>query len=349
MRCAGLVLLLILAAEACPAEKQCPQPLWTVDLATKYSFRPLPAFKHGWGPPPEMWDRQRGVVFISEEVLAVYQVLASNDVPPLGHRDPSGGGGRFVLLALFLDAKNGEEVRTLRLVTSGSDFSGVYPTHDGNFLVRTGRLLRLYSPAFQEIASRSIPPSPAENMSWLVSVVASGRRVYVEFGSGYGLQSHLWDADTLESIWDSPPGNTSDSGSQGSDYSFEDISCPGESGRIPGQMFVYNNPKPCKKLKLLSADGHLFWEVPVRDKVHSLLYNDRLLAVEIHRHRPDPFDLGIQSKPLRIALYDLATKSEKCSTRIAVPVSGWRSMFYALSPTGALAVIQGTKLSLYQP
>ncbi len=109
--------------------------------------------------------------------------------------------------------------------------------------------------------------------------------------------------------------------------------------------------KGCKQVRLFLPDGNLFSSIRVRDEVHSLLFNDKLLAVEVHRHQADPFDLGVQSKPLRVTIYDLATKSENCSIRTAKAVSdawGW-SMFYALSPAGTVAVIQGNTLSLYQP
>ncbi len=68
-----------------------------------------------------------------------------------------------------------------------------------------------------------------------------------------------------------------------------------------------------------------------------------LLAANIHRYRADPFDLGIGSKPLRITLYDLAIKSEKCSIGIR------HDAFYAVSPEETVAVTQGNVLSLYRP
>ncbi len=157
----------------------------------------------------------------------------------------------------------------------------------------------------------------------------------------------MLDADTLEIMSDrQASGASSDAPPDAGDVFEMGIGCPREFGKLRGRLSL---GRGCKELKLFSPDGDLFWDVPIWHEAQTLLYNGRLLAVEIHRHRPDPFDLGIQSKPLRIALYDLARKSEKCSIRITEAVSGPRSMFYALSPAGGLAVIQGTKLSLYQP
>lgn len=274
---------------------------------------------------------------------------------------------------VFLDSQTGKELRTLRLVTSGSDFSGVYPTHDGRFLVRTGQVLRLYSPSFDELASRSIAELPAKD-TWVLQVLPSGRHVYAESWAGKRVATVL-DADTLETVANLRPSDvalwpqvtrlfpdlagslpqpgffTPEGNWQTVDLHSKRASCVFWTVVHPTNITQrLGGGRGCEQLKLFSSDGRLFWNVPVRNEAHSLLYDSRLLAVEIHRHLPDPFDTGVSSKPLRISVYDLATKSEKCSIPIIGPVSDWwSSMFYDVSAAGTVAVIQGNTLSFYQP
>ncbi len=83
-----------------------------------------------------------------------------------------------------------------------------------------------------------------------------------------------------------------------------------------------------------------------------MFYSDRLLVAEIIHVPRVKFDTTPPFQPRWLTVYDLATKSEKCSIRLRhkYPIFHSNSaVLYALSPTGSLAVIQGTKLSLYQP
>lgn len=358
MRRACLVLVLMFAVEATAAQKPCPQPVWTVDLAAKYGFRPFERFKGGWGHAgwPEGWKTQRGMAFISSEVLAVYQIVVSTELAPRGHRDESGGGGKYILQVVFFETKRGAEIRTLRLITSGSDLSAVYPTREGKFLVRTGLTLRLFSSDFEEVTSRTLPQLPPGHV-WGVRVSPSGSHllastVVPSADTVWGVKhiELVLDANTLaETTHQAGPSEVLGAGSSGSGRTKLDRPPP-TTERVTEQLIAqYDN----KQLQLFLLDGRLFWDVPMRNEVWSVVGQGLLLAAEIHRHRPDPFDLGIQSKPLRIALYDLATKSEVCSIRTPEAVSsmefGGRSRFYDLSPAGTLAVIQGTTLSFYRP
>lgn len=205
MRRACLVIALLLAVEAAAAQKPCPQPIWTVDLAAQYGIRPFITFWSGWGHVPIEVRLDEGASFISPRILAVYQVGMSDRLLPRGQRGGSSGGGKYVLQVVFLDTKQGKEVKTLRLITGISDDSGVYPTHDGRFLVKTEGMLRLYSSTFQEIASRPQPLSRAfTHEGWTIFVSPSGRLIIEEYDA-YTRESSehrrkLVDADTLETI-----------------------------------------------------------------------------------------------------------------------------------------------------
>ncbi|MFQ5875688.1 MAG: hypothetical protein ACE5JL_18070 [Dehalococcoidia bacterium] len=308
----------------------------------------------------------KGVVFISPWILAVYQVVISNQLVPRGERDESGAGGKYILHVVLLDTKRGEEVQTLRFITGASDLSGVYPTHDGRFLVKTQGMLRLYSTTFEEIASRPLPLSEtASGLGWILSVSPSGKLVYAK--QSFRTKHYLFDADTLETIPNPRP----------SDVAFwpearyllpELVPFPPRAGVFTpqGNWMALNldskdsscirwgfvgigwqdfGGRGCKHLKLFSADGRLFWDVPVHHEVGSFILSGSLLVAKSFQSPWDPFDLLPPPKRIRVVVYDLATKSEKCSIRI----TDRRSNLYALSPAGTVAVIQGNVLSLYRP
>lgn len=160
------------------------------------------------------WSSQQGVVFITPEKIAVYQVSKRPRSAKLGARDTSGGAGNFFLDVKVFDAHDGHLVDSLRLPTNAA-FSKVVPTRDGNFIVRTGEVLSLYSLDFQRLASRDLPlkrSAPIEE--WEVNVDRSGQFVVLahqtmflrERSNGEGdinwgkssAELEILDADTLK-------------------------------------------------------------------------------------------------------------------------------------------------------
>jgi hypothetical protein len=366
MRSAWFSVAFLMACGASAHQKPCSAPVWTVDLAAKYHLRFFGEVKHPRNAPPLPWMASQGVLFMAPDVLAIYQVLESNESSPPEPRDASGGGGRYVLQIVFLNSATGNEVHTLRLTTTSSDVSGVYPTHDGGFLVETGQLLRLYSPTFQEVASRSLPTSPyGKRESWRVSVIPPGRRIYIAAAEHY-----LLDSDTLETIWHPNPSDVAFwaegrrffpelKGSDAGVFNPEgqqvplDLSSNSRSRVLWTFLDVPHHDSggwDPKELRVFASSGQVVWVVKVHDKFDSFSSNGSLLAAAIYRHRANPFDLDLAPKPIRIGIYDLPEKLERCSIRITIPVSGWwDTRFYDLSSAGTVAVLQGNLLSLYQP
>jgi hypothetical protein len=122
--------LLLASADISP-QKPCPALLWTVDLVSKYHLEPFVVPKHPRNATPPVWQTQRGITFTSPERLVIYEVVESKSLIQLAPRDVSGGGGKFTLRALFLDARDGNEVQQLTRSASALDYSQIYPTHDG--------------------------------------------------------------------------------------------------------------------------------------------------------------------------------------------------------------------------
>jgi hypothetical protein len=351
---ACFVLILAVSLGAGGGHRPCPQPLWAVDLTSKYQFRTFGLAKHPRNQLAPNWTNQQGIEFISPQVLVVYQVSEADNPPPMSRKDESGGSGRYLLQVSFLDVTQGNELKALRLVTDGWSPSRVFPTHDGKSLVRTGETIRSLSATFDEIAIAHLPHSNTANHQWSeVSISPSGTLVYVNYSASYDSQlargrAEL-DADSLDPVEEVPHGDLPlGKGRPGFTFVPKVSSCPSRLASITPEVFVGYG---CKELKLFSRDGHLLWDIPMHDEVVSVRGGGELLAASIQRYRLDPLDIGFGPEPLRVDVYDLATKSEKCSrpSRVKSLPERWPTMSYALSASGAVAVIQGNILSVYQP
>lgn len=162
------------------------------------------------------WSSQQGVVFLTPEEIAVYQVNKRHRSARLGARDTSGGAGNFFLDVKIFDVHDGHLLNSLQLPTSAA-FSKVAPTRDGKFIVRTGEMICLYSSGFQQLASRDLPikrSAPLEE--WEVNVDHSGHFVVLahqtlflrersagEGDTNWGKSSaeiEILDADTFKTV-----------------------------------------------------------------------------------------------------------------------------------------------------
>src|SRR5438309_12110171 len=139
------VVALLWVSSAC-AWTQSAQPKWKVDLTEKYGFQ---AFDRTIN---FRWTLHQGLLFISPERLLVYQVNHSRGATKLAPRDASGGSGNFILEIKVLNAADGSEIKSLQLPTN-AEFSKVLATHNGQFIIRTGDILYLYSADFTRVAS----------------------------------------------------------------------------------------------------------------------------------------------------------------------------------------------------
>ena len=192
---AGLVALILLALGGDPPA----QPHWTVNLDQKYGYE---SFDRGFS---RNWYSQQGVVFLSDDKLAVFQIIQTPRIT-LGRRNATGGAGNFVLQIEVLDTADGHELKSLRLPTSGL-IGQLVPTHDGMFLVRAGDILYLYSQDFREVASKSLPLDPGQPQRWEIKTSPSGKAVFAarEYLSGLLWENNkdkpatveLLNADTL--------------------------------------------------------------------------------------------------------------------------------------------------------
>ena len=336
-------------------ERLCSQPLWEVDLASTYQFRDFGPKKHPRNQLPPMWTNQQGIEFISPDVLAVYQVSEVNSLEPPKQKEDSGGSGRYVLHVSFLDVTKGHELKTVRLVTEGSGPSRVFPTHDGRYLIRTGETIRSFSAAFEESAAARLPNSKTAGNQWSdVSVSSSGRLIYIKYNASYSSSSQsvrgtaVLDADSLDPKEDLGSADGGRENQRSFAFVAKDSSCRSALVRITAEVSVGYG---CKDLRVFSNDGLLLWDIPMHEQVISVRGSGALLVASLKHYRANPLDLDFGPEPLRLKIYDIATKSEKCAIPARIkPAPGlWPSMPYALSTSGEVALIQGSTLALYKP
>lgn len=360
-----LVLIALLSAVGNGTQRRlCSVPLWTVDLTVKYHLDSLGALKGPIAKRP-MWGGS-GIAFVASDKLVVYEVEEHN-VTNLETRDPSAGGGRFSLRALFLDARNGREIREMEWTTSAAGYSGVDATHDGHFVVKTGEALRSYSSDFKEIAAIQGPNTFA---SWFVLVVPPGRLLFADGGS----KKILVDADTLQIVRNPNPSDVALWPE--ADYYFPELvrsqttqpshltwqqslevankrleeakhhDCTDSSFvGVPKQTVI---PRGCRELDLLTPDRSVWWHLEFHDEVDRLAINGNTLAMQLDRWPWDPLDLGRRAKPIRIAVYDVAERAEECSLDLQELHSS-KTDDFAVSADGLFAVRLGSQLSVYEP
>jgi hypothetical protein len=168
-------------------------------------------------PRDRIWTRQQGVLFLTPERLAIYQVNRTLRLAPLRGRSSSGGGGNFFLLVRIFDTHTGQEIRRMQLLTT-AEYSSIAATHDGRFMVRTGNLVSLFSRNFDLLLSRELPlMKEAEIEYWQVGVTSSGDQIalvhqqrFMDLGAvqagGLPLETkseadvEMLDADTFQTI-----------------------------------------------------------------------------------------------------------------------------------------------------
>jgi hypothetical protein len=212
--------------------------------------------------------------------------------------------------------------------------------------VRAADLLRLYSPKLEVLAFKSLPHSDSEShQTTVISVSPSGKQVFVEYRPS--TIRDVLDADTL-GLLPNPQQSDADAQVYAKAINFvpKDTGCPSGRGRLTPELFVGYG---CKELKVLSYDGRLLWDVPMSEQVVRVLGNETRLVAEIQHHRANPFDLDLAPKLLGLIIYDLLSKTENCRipAQSKAPAGEYPAIFFSLSETGGIAVVQGNELSFY--
>ena len=360
---------------------QTPPPRWTVNLQQQSGLRPFIT------QSDLLWTKQQGVVFLTPNTVAVFQVNEVRVPAQLSKRTTSGGAGSFYLEVRVLDAQDGHQVKSIRLITN-ADYSKVVPTHDGKFIMRLGDEVYLLSADFSPLASRELPlKREAKIEYWQLNVSSSGSEVVLVHDQVFSLpDSHvekegkaqadveILNADTLQttktfsiphylSAWTAADGFlvTFDPAVPAEkrefgylDYQGRWSASPLHGGKCNYNMVAYY-PRSiaaygCGRILLLSPKGEtiFFRNYDVMEIAGLVAGDERYLAVEFDttalKQIPGQNRQIMLLKPKRIETYNLSASKRVLS----IPVKS-DDVYYAVSPRGALAVVDGETIKLYQP
>jgi hypothetical protein len=298
-----------------PTYAQCSQSSWTVDLASGYGF-------HQFGPPtlnrhqrPDRWKTQQGLVSLSPDILAVYQVIETAQLQAAQPRDASGGGGRYTLKIVFLSvSQNGKELRTLSLITDGNTSSELFSTGDGDLIVQTGKLLRQFSDSLTQDGSLALPVTGETiNEQWILARAESDGTILARHDQDTGWHGkysyELFEIDTRNlglRKYEGLPDEAND------------------TVNFPSSVWKKQLPR-----SLLKRNEFFY----------SATRSSHYIAAEVRRDHGE--------KPGDIIVYDVTRAIAVCSVRSA-QMAYPRMMLYAVSSDGALATIQNNKLSVWK-
>jgi hypothetical protein len=379
-----LLIALLVAALSSPARAGDPAaqsavPRWTVNLSEQWGLRPFHIdFRLSW-------SRQQSVVFLSPQRAAVYQVNERSSPADLAGRDVSGGGGNFFLDVRVFDVQDGHAVKAFRMPTN-AELSKILPTHDGKSIVRTGDVMYVLSPNFELLVSRRLPLARVAPLElWQVDVSPSGQEgvlvhqqiftmddPYLRKTGQARTEVEQIDADTLaktRTVTIQRPLHAWSAGDgflvsldparpqQESRFGLLDLAghwtaftvdgdCRYEMSALrPQSIAAYG----CGKVAVLSQKGEKLFsaKVDTRELVGSVDRGGEFLVVEFDREvlKNIP-QLNVEThvpQPLRIEAYELSTGKQL----LTVPVQS-DNVYYAISPQGALAIVDGNVLKLFQ-
>ncbi len=359
---------------------QATQPRWTVDLPQQSGLRPFVT------QLDLLWTKQQGVVFLTPDIVAVFQVNEVQKPARLSKRTASGGAGNFYLEVRVFDARDGHALKSLRLITS-ANFSKVVPTHDGKFIMRLGDIVYLMSSDFSPLASRELRSKrEAPTEYWQVDVSSSGSEVVLVHNQVFSASdSHLeregkaqsdveiLNADTLQttkaftvlhylSAWTAADGFlvTFDPAVplEKREYGFLDYQgqwsvSPVHTSRCNYNMVAFD-PRSiaafgCGQLLLFSPKGETLFsrKYDESELAGSVAGDQRYLAMEFDTMRMREIPSLKRQIPLpsaiRIETYNVSDGKRLLSIKVKND-----DVYYAISPQGALAVVDGTTVKLYQ-
>src|SRR5579864_1024332 len=197
----ALLLCVLLACTTCSAQKNkiksdnasSDHPLWRVDLQSS-------------GYPQKNPDLQRRrnsanfdtISFVSADIIAD-TFITREDIPKLQRREDPDHLRPYKLHAVFLDATTGKVLRTLDWPTDDPN-AGLFPRHDGGFLVLTSDRILSYSEDGTQLKELLLPKIGSDN-SFIggISESPSGKSLVIRFLHSPSLVCFNIRTDTLDS------------------------------------------------------------------------------------------------------------------------------------------------------
>ncbi|MBZ5530954.1 MAG: hypothetical protein LAO20_05950 [Acidobacteriia bacterium] len=300
------------------------------------------------------WKSQQGIAFLSKDLVAVYQL-----------RQSSGDANRFLLNIGIVDAHNGHEGGFLQLPAADRS-AAVMAVQDGKFLARAGDSLYLYSIGRERLATKDLPASnPGQFDEWQVDVTPSGATVVLARQKPLSGEAEieLLESNSLSSIkkftvahldrW-----SASDNFLIAADPAAE----PGEAemgvldfdGHWRRLRTGAESDDPDCRYNMLALERGL---IAAYDCDDLLLVSNSGAVVLSNPSRPGEFIASVAGarsyfaevlvpeetgRPY-IAVHDVTSRAERLHVFLQRG-----NFYYSVSPDGALAVIEGDELKVYE-
>lgn len=318
---------------------QSGKPVWQIDLSSfGYQGRPPAALAHlrqdvlmhfGSG------IYQQGVAFTSPNVAVAYFVVHDDPPGASGQREPA-LSDPFRLVAVFLNAKNGELIKQLDwpLPTNTNRGPSAFfsPATQGRFVVGLGNSLRLYSPDFKLLVHFECDSdlSPIASPTGESLLLSTEKQVDGQWATSYQLLDtvklsvrNTWvepnsrPPHSIKALWNDEMAWASQSLMQ--------FPKPGAATnemprRSPPSIFVKTSVSAPKELPLDQGDLCGEWNFVSKDELAGPLCGaaNRVLTVSTEGKIGVDFDLGFEQ-------IDGPVVASASGQRFAVPTLRWGS------------------------
>jgi len=334
------------------------------------------------------WMNSQGVLFLTQEKVLIYQVNRAAERARLAPRGSSGGAGNFFLSVRILQAQDGRIIKSLDLPTNAraSDVmatrNGGFLVQTGTVLYLYSADFR--RTATKALPIERVAPTEG----WQMRVSPSGAKVVLmheqEFARPELLADNtvlhdgraqvdvqILDGDSIvpeaefslahalafwapadEALFSSNPAHSYSDGQVGR-LSFEGKWTPIHAGFQEENNFCHHGVYAiddqrlvlfgCEEFVMFSTEGRRMFSIKDPHSVfRSVVAAGRYLAV-LREHYQAGETPGDNWRPDHIEVFDLETHARVLS----VPLQT-EGVSYAVSPRGALAVIDGEKLRVYE-
>jgi len=311
-----------------------------------------------------------GVIFGSRDEVICYFV--TSNAGHLQKRDSGAASDPFQLQVVSFIAKNGA-VKYRKTLPAHFGYSSVFANKEGNLIVRTGNLLRLYAADFSNVSAERTLPSSGEYDEWTLRMSPSGTTLLLDHYSPAGSEAEILSALSLSTLVRVrgtrprlfPTFSMSDKSVIRPDSESKNIlirTFDGPWSSVPAALSCVSNPVFLDDKRVLDACGHevvvlkvngdILLRDPIEKKEHleqltSSTLEGRLAAVSAMQTTGGFADYGsVRRSRTTVLIYDVELGRRIVSVPV-VPIPK-QDYDFALAPDGSsIAVMSDNSMKLY--
>jgi hypothetical protein len=343
-------------------------PLWTADLG-EYSYGSRPNPRYIGGKAYVAGKRTDiGVIFGSRDEVICYFV--TSNAGHLQKRDSGAASDPFQLQIVSFLAKTGA-VKHRKTLPAHFGYSSVFANKEGNLIVLTGNLLRLYAADFSRVSAERTLPSSEKYDEWTLRMSPSGTTLLLDHYSPAGSEAEILNAQSLSTLVSVrgtllyPTFAISDKSVIRPDSESKNIlirTFDGPWSSVPAALSCVSNPVFLDDERLLNACGHevvalkvngdILLRDPIGKKEHleqlaSSTPDGRLAAVSAMQTKGGFADFGsVRRSRTTVLIYDVESGRRIVSVPV-VPIPT-QDYDFALAPDGSsIAIMTDSSVKLY--